>query len=373
MSAPKDLELEQRIAERTQQIARAKREWEGTFDAIRDPIAMQDGFVIRRANLEYSRRAGLPIREVIGKKCHQVLAGRDDPCPGCPLLAATNPQSELQIKDARFQVSAFPMSFESERWSAVLSYRDVTLQRALEEQLKETERLASLGQLASGAAHEINNPLGFLISNISTLKNELSESGASGAGEWAEMLNDALDGARRIADIVKHLRVLSGTGAQARGLARLDDIVKRAVLAVAGKDHRVTLALSSSGDIETAAAPLQEALEHVVRNARQAVDDDIAVSVSTRDEADDVVVRVVDLGVGIPPEVLPHVFEPFFTTRSVGQGTGLGLTATWGIVQQLNGTIRIASAPGQGTAVEVKLPRRSRGTEGAGVGRGRYA
>ncbi|MBK7864766.1 MAG: GAF domain-containing protein [Archangiaceae bacterium] len=78
-------ELERRVAERTSQIARAKEEWERTFDAIRDPISLQEGYVIKRANLEYARRAGMRIQDIVGKKCHEVLAGRKEPCVGCPL------------------------------------------------------------------------------------------------------------------------------------------------------------------------------------------------------------------------------------------------------------------------------------------------
>lgn len=357
-------ELEHRVAERTSQIARAKEEWERTFDAIRDPIAMQEGFVIRRANLEYARRAGMRVQDLVGKKCHEVIAGRKEPCVGCPLQSSSMRAAEVPVKGAWLQASAYPMGFQNQAWSAVLSYRDVTEQRTLEQRLKETERLVSIGQLASGAAHEINNPLAFLMSNVVTLRDEVTETrgaiakarGEADAQEWVAMLDDTLDGARRIADIVKHLQVLASPGTIARERVQINDTVARAVRAVAGATHRVTLDLESTQMMETSPSRLQQAFEHVVRNARQAVDDDAAISVTTRDEADEVVIRVEDRGVGIPDEVLPHVFEPFFTTRSVGKGVGLGLTATWGIVQQLGGRVSIASTPGQGTTLELRLP-----------------
>src|SRR5882672_46772 len=114
--------------------------------------------------------------------------------------------AEIQVTGHRLQASAYPMGFQGRGWSAVLSYRDVTEQRNLEERLKETERLVSIGQLASGAAHEINNPLAFLMSNVVTLREEVAETheaiiqarGKEDADEWVEMLDDTLDGARRI-------------------------------------------------------------------------------------------------------------------------------------------------------------------------------
>lgn len=374
-------ELERRVAERTSMIARAKQEWERTFDAIRDPIALQEGFVIRRANLEYARRAGMPIQQIIGKRCHEVLAGRKDPCIGCPLQSSAMKAVDIMVQGQRLQASAFPMSFQENGWSSVLSYRDVTEQRALEERLKETERLVSIGQLASGAAHEINNPLAFLMSNVVTLRDEVSDTrdviakakSPEDANEWVEMLDDTLAGARRIADIVRHLQVLASPGVVARERAQVNDIIHRAVNAVVGSKSGVKLDLKSELTLETTPSRLQQAFEHVVRNARQAVDDEAAITISSRDDGGDVVVKVHDEGVGIPEDVLPHVFEPFFTTRSVGKGTGLGLTATWGIVQQAGGRVTIASTPGKGTTLEIRLPQVSPLTARVAPKVGRYA
>src|SRR5260370_41008015 len=110
---------------------------------------------------------------------------------------------EIRVRGARLQASGFPMSFEGKAWSSVLSYRDVTDQRNLEERLRETERLVSIGQLASGAAHEINNPLAFLMSNAGKLRDEGTQSkssidkvrGQADSEEWLSLLHHAMDGA----------------------------------------------------------------------------------------------------------------------------------------------------------------------------------
>ena len=219
------------------------------------------------------------------------------------------------------------------------------------------------------------------MSNVVTLRDEVTESksiiakarSSADVEEWVSMLDDTLEGAKRIADIVRHLQVLASPGAIARERVMINDTVERAVSSVLGHSSRAKVELSSSQVLQTAPARLQQAFEHVIRNARQAVKDDAEIAVSARDDRDEVVVRIEDRGVGIPVDVLPHVFEPFFTTRSVGKGTGLGLTATWGIVQQLGGRVTISSTAGVGTTLEIRLPLVSPVAAPAGPRVGRYA
>ncbi len=154
--------LEEKVNQRTQMLSRAKREWERTFDAINDPIALQDGFVIRRANLAWSRAVGVPITQVPGRKCHELIADRSTPCPNCPLLKGRGTHdltAEIDSHRSTFRFSGFWLSDDANDASVVVQYRDVTIQKQLEEKAREGERLIAVGQLADGAAHEINNPI----------------------------------------------------------------------------------------------------------------------------------------------------------------------------------------------------------------------
>lgn len=374
-----------RVQARADVITRAKREWEQTFDAIFEPLAVQDGFTLRRANLAWAARAGVPIQTVPGSTCHELLAGRDTPCPGCPLLSESSELAEVELRGARFVVSRFSQADAPGR--AVLHYRDVTEQRRLEARLRESERMASVGQLASGAAHEINNPLSFVISNLRSLQRELlplgellqslcalqAQAGADPAGalealqalRWEldpedlpQLLAESLEGASRVAAIVKALRDLSRLEVGEGQAAPVAGSVSRAIRAELGDlPSAVETELTSKAPAKIPPLQLDQVLGQLLRNARQAVADGGRIRVRAWDEASQVVVEISDEGKGIRPADLPRIFEPFFTTRGVGQGIGLGLTSAYGIVQRHGGTLEARSVEGEGATFTLRLPR----------------
>lgn len=389
-------ELEQKIAERTAQLLNAKTQWERTFDAISEPIAIQDGYTILRANIEYARRVRMDIREVAGKLCHKLLANRDSPCPSCPLTRGRSAQLRAEMEDldrSILQFSGFWASDAPSDSRVVVHYRDITTERHLTARLRESERLASVGQLASGAAHEINNPIGFMISNLQELRTHLNPLNdligavrdaaaamkrkdlqqASDAlervrdfnlpdllQEHGEIVQDSIDGAERVSKIVRALRELARQEVDIVEPCSVTASVTRVSRALLGDHPAIILDL---GTDETAAiSPLQldQVLEQLLRNARQAVTADQRITVRTQSTDAEVIIEVDDQGCGIPPDHRHRIFEPFFTTRGIGQGIGLGLTVAYGIVARNGGTIAVHSEVGRGTRVTVSLPRHLR-------------
>ncbi len=377
--------LECKVEERTELVVRAKREWERTFDAITEPIVLQEGFVVRRANLAYARAAGRDVRKVVGETCHSLLAGSDSPCRGCPIQDGGG---ELSLPDGRrLHATAFQLSENADVRRTVLHYQDVTARRALEDKLRATERLASLGQLASGASQEINNPLGYVIANLQSLQATLREVEAGAdtleraallcgqnapaeavralaaiparehATEGLEAVAEALQGAQRISGIVKGLRELARQDLGRMEVLDVNASVSRAVRNELQHMPPGTVHASLAARQRVCGAPLQldSAVGALLRNARQACPAG-PVQVRTRDEGTELVVEVQDAGAGIAPAILPRIFEPFFTTRGGQAAVGLGLTLAYGVIQRHGGRIDVASSAGQGTTVTLRLP-----------------
>jgi two-component system, NtrC family, sensor kinase len=392
-----NLDLEKKVKERTQQISRAKQEWERTFDAIDAPIAVLDGYVIRRTNQAYARQVGRPVREIPGKKCFEVFAHRDSPCPGCPLVKGRGHAlgSEIETpnvatgRSSFFRLNGYWLSDDPHDASVVVTYHDITQSHVLAEKLRESERLAAVGQLASGAAHEINNPLGFVTSNLRSLRglidelraplrtfsdvvmmarenrgDELLELLANGQEpdtqhleDGLEMIDESLDGARRVGDIVKGLRELSRLEIGKREPANVNASVTRTARAELGESANLTLQLEAHFLADIPPLQLDQALGHLLRNARLATTKKEKITVRTWQTREHVMVQVEDEGAGIVRENLRRVFEPFFTTRGVGKGIGLGLTAAYGIVKRAGGDIEVQSeGPGTGSSFTLRLP-----------------
>ncbi len=382
--------LERKVEERTELVVRAKREWERTFDAITEPIVLQEGFTIRRANLAYARAVGRDIRGVVGKTCHSLFAGRDSPCAGCPLQSEEKPQAETELAmpdGRRFRATAFHLSEEPDAGRTVLQYQEVTARRALEDKLRASERLASFGQVASGASQEINSPLGYVIANLRSLQTTLREVETSAelveraarlcgqnapadavralaevqvrehAADGLEAVGEALEGAQRISGIVKGLRELARQDVGKMEVLDVNACVSRAVRAELQHmaPGTVQASLSARQRIWGSPPQLDQAVAAVLRNARQACPGG-PLLVRTRDEGTELLVEVQDAGDGIAATMLPRIFEPFFTTGGGGKAVGLGLTLAYGVVQRHGGRIDVASGAGRGTTVTLRLP-----------------
>ena len=315
-----------------------------------------------------------------GRSCCEVLHEPSQPCTFCPIDRQAgggrpvHARRTIEGSSGRrvYGITATPVRDPSDRVSEVLHVlQDLSEQVELEEQVARAERLASLGRLAAGVAHEVGNPLTSMSSFIQILLERDQDDFTR------KSLEKVFGQVQRIDRIVRRLGNLARGPDASLGPVMVDRCLLSA-LEVVEYDKRfseVELQFALSGDLPQVmsnASQLQQVFINLLLNAMDAMEEggELELGASERrgtgdrSRLDGVVAWVRDTGAGIPKEIIHRVMDPFVTTKDVGKGTGLGLAISYSIVQSYGGTIHIDSKPGEGTRVEVWLPRRG-GAEAA--------
>jgi len=349
----------------------------GGVELLREVVArFPDTAVIIISGVDRSQRVLDALRQ---GACDYLIKPFD--CDALELSVERALERRALLRDAR------RYKRDLERRNAELRESNARLER-LQAQIVQSEKMASLGQLAAGIAHELNNPSGFIYGNMQMLGEcvrglerllafydgvRLAPEDEAAAlalkdevdyehtlGDLHSIIADSREGAERVRDVVQNLRTFS----------RLDEAEFKKVDIHDGLDSTLRLLSRyfSSGTItlrreygrlppvDCYAGQLNQVWMNLLANAAHAVKGGGSVSVETESRGESVVVRVRDTGCGIAPENLPRIFDPFFTTKPVGEGTGLGLSVTYGIVERHGGRIEVESRPGKGTVFTVTIP-----------------
>ena len=253
---------------------------------------------------------------------------------------------------------------------------------AAHRQLYQAEKMASVGQLAAGVAHEINNPIGFIRSNLDTASSyvqkfqSVAEQVKSGdaaqiASAWQaadldfvledfpSLLQESIGGADRVARIVSDLKGFSNVDQAEEEIVDLNDSIRSACNVAANQINsraNLKLTLGELPSLRCNAGHLSQVFLNLLLNAVHAMDERGEIGIQSGVENGQIVIRISDTGSGIPPEVLPRIFDPFFTTRDVGSGTGLGLTVSRDIITAHGGAIEVSSKINVGTTFTIQLP-----------------
>ncbi|MFB6263364.1 MAG: ATP-binding protein [Bradymonadaceae bacterium] len=249
--------------------------------------------------------------------------------------------------------------------------RDITEQKRIQSQLELTNRLASLGTLAAGIAHEINNPLSYIVTNLYFLEEEIGRLERGGAfpeeadtDELVDVIEQSKRGADRVQNIVDDLRSFYRSDNREIVDVELRRVLE-SIVALASSDLPDNVEIVEDYEptppVEANEGALKQVFLNIVVNAIQALPEERrgrsdTIRVATREEAGEVAVEVTDTGTGIAPEHRDRIFDPFFTTKSVDEGTGLGLSMSLNIVKSFGGDIDIETEVGEGTTFIVTLP-----------------
>ncbi len=309
----------------------------------------------------------VPLGAMVDAEDAATQRAREDDLLARRLPVAAHTYSARRKDGSRILLEVNSVTFEYEGKPSVLTMaRDVTQRRQLEHQLMQADRLAALGTLAAGVAHEINNPLAYLMLNLEWIARKLPgviDDPTSLPG-LTVMLEEARQGASRVSGIVRELRSFARADGETRRPVDLATVVQSAIRIVGHEiRHRANVFTSFEPTRPVLAneSRLEQVVLNLLLNAAQAMPEERAanneIRVAIRQDGERrAILEVADNGPGIPTDVLPRVFDPFFTTKPVGLGTGLGLSICHGIVASLGGKIAAYSAPGEGATFRVVLP-----------------
>ncbi|MBK9041349.1 MAG: hypothetical protein IPL83_19710 [Bdellovibrionales bacterium] len=343
-----------------QDLRKTSRLWEESFDCIEEPIAIMDvNFNVLRANRSF-------FRQEKAASCHLSFNGSDDKCTGCPLpevLEKSQPVISQVRREARlFEVHAYPIRLmERENTPTVVNYYlDVTKSQELQSRVAQVEKMDAVGYLAGHIAHELNNPLAGIRATAQIMLHDRKERD--------RLYNDLVEverAASRCQAIIFNLLEFSSDRSDTSiNLISLNDMIEKTLpllkAAMIPFFREINLT-SESTNVRAEPQLLQQVIFNIVNNACQAMGDEGTLTILTHhtmiDGLDYIDLLVRDSGKGIPVDIQHSIFNPFFTTKEVGQGTGLGLSISQRVVEGFGGKIFLnKSNLEEGTEFVIRLP-----------------
>jgi two-component system, NtrC family, sensor kinase len=353
-----------------QVVSRSQKSWETTFDAMQDCVSVHDttGKVIR-ANVALARRLNTIPQKVIGRLCSEIYSpagiAKTSACRHLHPLKSENlivEEVTLPVMGGVFQISVSPWFDKDNRLAGSIHVaKDISNEKQLQQQLIQSEKLSAIGELISGIAHELNNPLTGVMgySQLLQLRKDLDDR----AKENLSKINNL---ALRCQKIVQNLLSFARKQKPERTLSDINNVIEKTIelrnyeLQVNNIDIIRDLDKHLPKTIADA-HQLQQVFLNVMTNAEQAMLEAHGkgiLIIRTRADASkgQIIVEMIDDGPGIPESYLTRIFDPFFTTKEVGKGTGLGLSLSYGMIKEHDGNIYATNRMGKGSIFVIELP-----------------
>lgn len=356
-----------KIEERARALRVSEARLRAAFDGSPDAVVAVDAHT---EIIAWSRQAELVLgwseSEVLGRPLLSVIGAGDESAPLASRLTSrpdeAGGQCECTVRDRAgrvfpVEVSTAAMDLDG-RPGISLFLRDVAESRRLKADLIQRDRIVTVGRLAAGVAHEINNPLSAVFTNLEVARATLEREGDG--SELDPVLADALDGARRVRDIVADLRSFARASTEPEGPVDVREALDSALQLGAGDWRRRAVLESSHGplpNVHASKGRLVRVFVSLIANAAQSKrgGGPVAIRITSRAHGGTVELRIADEGDGIPAEIQDRIFAPFFTTRDVGDGSGLGLYVARNTLRALGGDLVLESSSAAGSVFLVTL------------------
>jgi len=364
-------QAEDALRESEERARSGEKIWEQTFDAIGEGIIVHDSEThIVRCNALAAELMNLQPAEVIGlsfKEAFTLLFGKR--AADYYLAESRGPSSAFEVQtegERRFLVSAFPIQKPDGESVSVVTWNDVTRMSEMQEQLARTRRLASVGQLAAGVAHEINNPLAAITTCAEATMRDMRQTRETKelaeTHQWTYYLEEIVRQSLRCKEITRGLLDLTRQRKARRVMCDVNSLVAQcAKVAVQREGSAAEFEINldeNIGEVATDAAMVRQILDNLFSNAIDTLGDGHGkVSLYTIRDGDRIAIEVADTGSGISPELMARIFDPFFSTKGPGKGYGLGLAISLSLAESLGGALTVESKEGAGSRFRLWLPR----------------
>jgi PAS domain S-box-containing protein len=358
-----------------QELEKKRKEIQALLDGITDlMVVLSEDLKIQSVNHVFNE--WFPDTDPIGKYCYEFFNEGNSPCEDCPVLKALDCQEitkDLRIskkggKLRHYELIASPLktSITGER-NVLLFKRDVTLEKEYQAQFYQAEKMATVGILAAGVAHEINNPLTAISGFAEGLRRRLGrirgQVDDDMYDDFEEYTDTIIKECLRCRDIVRSLLTFSRPVASSLQPVDLNHCIEDTLFILKHhfkEQHKITVTTDLHADlpmIKGDESQLKQVIINLLTNALDATDEGGTIRIKTFPEEDGGAGLIVeDSGCGIPQDLQDRLFEPFFTTKPAGKGIGIGLSTCYSIVKNHNGEISVSSEEGKGSSFCVRIP-----------------
>lgn len=358
-------------------LATAEKIWERTFEAIGEGIlAYDENARILRCNARAAEMLDLTNEEVTAITFEEAFARMFGEAAAAYHLAESQDfASGFEVKSEtgrRYLTSIASIRGPSENTIKVATWKDVTQLSEVQEQLSRSRRLGSVGQLAAGVAHEINNPLAAISTCAEAVSRDVRKSEETQKlateHQWTYYLEEIVRQAQRCKEITRGLLDLTQQRQAKRSMCNLNAIAKDCVKVAVQKPEsaRIEFRVTFDEKVEVATDPtlVRQILDNLLSNAADAAGEHGGtVTITTARETDRVLIEVADNGPGIPADLLPKIFDPFVSTKRAGKGYGLGLAICAALAEALGASLTVESKEGEGSKFRLWIPRRAPETQ----------